>query len=83
MSEYDSTDPHDPRGTAERAEGDRLDAAREALNAALQTAREKSTALCEQADIYIRKSPLEAVGYAAAIGAVVGFVAGVLAHRRR
>jgi ElaB/YqjD/DUF883 family membrane-anchored ribosome-binding protein len=82
MSEYYSTDPHDPREGGESHNQERLDAAREALNTAFRTAREKSSAACEEAEAYIRRSPLEAVGYAAGIGAVIGLVAGLLLHRR-
>jgi ElaB/YqjD/DUF883 family membrane-anchored ribosome-binding protein len=83
MSEYYSTDPHDPReGGGESQNQDHLEAAREALNSALRTAREKSSAACEEAEAFIRRSPLEAVGYAAGIGAVIGLVAGLLMHRR-
>jgi ElaB/YqjD/DUF883 family membrane-anchored ribosome-binding protein len=80
MPEYYSDDPRDPRegGQFENT----LESAREALDAALRTAREKSSAACEEAEAYIRKSPLEAVGYAAGVGAVLGLLAGLLLHRR-
>ena len=80
MPEYYSDDPREAQegGQFENT----LDSAREALDAAFRTAREKSSAACEEAEAYIRKSPLEAVGYAAGIGAVLGLVAGLLLHRR-
>ena len=82
MAEYYSTDPHDPREGGQSENQDPLESARETLNAAFRTACEKSSAACEEAEAYIRKSPLEAVGYAAGIGAVLGLVAGLLLHRK-
>jgi ElaB/YqjD/DUF883 family membrane-anchored ribosome-binding protein len=80
MPEYRSADPLDPQEGGEFE--DRLHAARDALDATFRAAREKSSAACAEAEAYIRNSPLEAVGYAAGIGAVVGLVAGLLLHRR-
>jgi ElaB/YqjD/DUF883 family membrane-anchored ribosome-binding protein len=82
MPQHYSTDPHDPREGGEFENQDRIEAAREALNTAFRAAREKSSAACEQAQAYIRRSPLEAVGYAAGIGAILGLVAGLLLHSR-
>ena len=82
MSGYD-TDPYDPRSAYDSTQNqDRLNAARDTLNAAFETAREKASAACEEAQAYIRKSPLEAVGVAAGIGAILGMVVGVLVSRR-
>ena len=52
------------------------------MNAAFDTARRKSGEACEQAEAYIRKSPMEAVGYAAGVGAVLGLIVGMLMGRR-
>jgi ElaB/YqjD/DUF883 family membrane-anchored ribosome-binding protein len=61
---------------------DRLRAARDNMNAAFDTARQKSGEAYEQAESYIRNSPMEAVGYAAAIGAVLGLIVGMMMGRR-
>jgi ElaB/YqjD/DUF883 family membrane-anchored ribosome-binding protein len=61
---------------------DALNSARARLNAAYETTREKSTQALKQAEEYVRKSPLEAVGYAAGIAAVIGLVAGLLLGRK-
>jgi len=77
MSEYDSTDAYGPESLGSSGQNqDRLKAARDSINAAFATAREKSSEACEQAEAYIRKSPMEAVGYAAGIGAILGLVIG-------
>jgi ElaB/YqjD/DUF883 family membrane-anchored ribosome-binding protein len=89
MSEY--TDPYrltesqpdDPESINQaRGTQDPLDAARARLNAAYETAREKSSQALRQAEAYVRKSPIEAVGYAAGISAVIGLVAGLLIGRK-
>ena len=84
MSEDFSTDPYNPSATGRSSENkDTLNSARAGVNAAFQTARDKSGDAYEQAEGYIRKSPLEAVGYAAGFGAVLGLIIGMLMGRRR
>jgi ElaB/YqjD/DUF883 family membrane-anchored ribosome-binding protein len=61
---------------------DRLKAARDNMNAAFETARKKSGEAYDQAESYIRNSPMEAVGYAAGVGAVLGLIVGMLMRRR-
>jgi ElaB/YqjD/DUF883 family membrane-anchored ribosome-binding protein len=91
MSEYNPSDRY--IGSANDADDkewtgqsggtqDALNAARARLNAAYEATREKSTQALKQAEDYVRKSPLEAVGYAAGIAAVVGLVAGLLLGRK-
>ena len=61
---------------------DRLKAARDNMNAAFETARKKSGEAYDQAESYIRNSPMEAIGYAAGVGAVLGLIVGILMSRR-
>ena len=75
-SDYDSS-----AGSA--GNEDKLKAAQDKINTAFESAREKSAEACEQAEAYIRKSPLEAVGLAAGIGAILGLVVGLFGGRRR
>jgi ElaB/YqjD/DUF883 family membrane-anchored ribosome-binding protein len=83
MSQNDSTDQYGYESLGGSAENqDRLKAARDNMNAAYDTARKKSGEAYEQAESYIRNSPMEAVGYAAGIGAVLGLVVGMLMGRR-
>jgi len=83
MSEFDSGDANDTRGIGGSGEQQgTLSAARERLNAAYETTREKSYRAFEEAEGYVRKSPLEAVGYAAAVGAVLGLIAGLILGRK-
>jgi len=83
MSEYDSTDAYGPESLGgSAANEDRLKAARDSINAAFEAAREKSNEACQQAEAYIRKSPMEAIGIAAGIGAILGLVVGMLMARR-
>jgi ElaB/YqjD/DUF883 family membrane-anchored ribosome-binding protein len=89
MSEYNEhyreteSQPYEPESIGQTTGAqDPLEAARARLNAAYETAREKSTQALKQAEAYVRKSPLEAVGYAAGISAVIGLVAGLLIGRR-
>lgn len=60
---------------------DRLKAARDSMNAAFETARKKSGEAYDQAETYIRNSPMEAIGYAAGVGAVIGLIVGMLMRR--
>jgi len=83
MSEFDSGDANDTRamgGSGEKQ--DALSAARERLNAAYEAARQKSSRAFEDAESCVRKSPLGAVGYAAAVGAVLGLIAGLVLGRK-
>lgn len=90
MSEYNYNDRYsDPANDADQQSStqsgntqEALDAARQRLNAAYQTTREKSAQALKQAEEYVRKSPLEAVGYAAGIAAVIGLVAGLFLGRK-
>jgi ElaB/YqjD/DUF883 family membrane-anchored ribosome-binding protein len=89
MSEYNEnyreteSQPYEPESLSETGGAqDPLDAARARLNAAYEIAREKSSEALKQAEAYVRKSPLEAVGYAAGISAVIGLVAGLLIGRK-
>jgi ElaB/YqjD/DUF883 family membrane-anchored ribosome-binding protein len=89
MSEYTDpyrqteSQPYDPESIDQtRGTQDPLDAARARLNAAYESAREKSSQALRQAEAYVRKSPFEAVGYAAGISAVIGLVAGLLIGRK-
>lgn len=87
MSEYNEhyreSQPYEPESIDQTGgTQDPLDAARARLNAAYETAREKSSQALKQAEAYVRKSPLEAVGYAAGISAVIGLVAGLLIGRK-
>jgi ElaB/YqjD/DUF883 family membrane-anchored ribosome-binding protein len=82
MSQHDANDNYGPESLGgSAANEDRLKAARDSINAAFETAREKSSQACEQAEAYIRNSPMEAVGYAAGIGAILGLVVGMLMGR--
>ena len=83
MSQSDSSEPYGYEslgGSAE--EKDLLKAARDHMNAAFESARKKSGEAYEQAESYIRNSPMEAVGYAAGVGAVLGLIVGMLLGRR-
>lgn len=83
MSQNDSSEPYGYESLGGSSENqDRLKAARDNMNAAFDTARRKSGEACEQAEAYIRKSPMEAVGYAAGVGAVLGLIVGMLMGRR-
>jgi ElaB/YqjD/DUF883 family membrane-anchored ribosome-binding protein len=83
MSQNDSTDSHDYESLGGSNENqDRLKAARENINAAYENARKKSSEAYEQAEAYVRKSPMEAVGYAAGAGAVLGLIIGMMMGRR-
>jgi ElaB/YqjD/DUF883 family membrane-anchored ribosome-binding protein len=82
MAQNDSTDSYGYESLGGSSENQDRKAARDKMNAAYETARKKSGEAYEQAEAYVRKSPMEAVGYAAAVGAVLGLIIGMLMGRR-
>lgn len=57
---------------------DAMDASRNRLASAYSAVQERSTQMLQGAEGYIQNRPLQSVVYAASIGAVIGFVAGML-----
>jgi ElaB/YqjD/DUF883 family membrane-anchored ribosome-binding protein len=89
MSEYNFNDRYGAANAEDAASSgqststqEALNAAKERFNAAYEATREKSAEALKQAEAYVRKSPLEAIGYAAGIAAVIGLVAGLLLGRK-
>lgn len=89
MSQSNYTDPYGRTAdTNEESIGqssgteEALNAARARLNAAYEATREKSSQAIKQAEDYVRKSPLQALGYAAGIAVVIGLVTGLLLGRK-
>jgi ElaB/YqjD/DUF883 family membrane-anchored ribosome-binding protein len=83
MSEYNYDDriggtPNEDEAGPTGGTQDAINAARARLNAAYEKTREKSNAALRQAEGYIRESPLQAVGYAAGVAAVIGLIAGMI-----
>jgi ElaB/YqjD/DUF883 family membrane-anchored ribosome-binding protein len=84
MSEYTPSDQNDVDASNHSAERSaEFEAARERLRAAYATAREKSAQAIGRTEEYTRKSPLEALGYAAGVGAVLGVLAVLLFGGKR
>ena len=84
MSEYTPADPNDVGPSNHSADTSaNFEAARERLKAAYATAREKSARAIGRTEEYTRKSPLEALGYAAGAGAVLGLLAALLFSGKR
>lgn len=90
MSEYNYDDryagtPNEGEPESENAAGgmqESIKAAKARLNAAYEKTRQSSNEALKQAEAYVRQSPLEAIGYAAGVAAVIGFVAGMLIGRK-
>lgn len=61
---------------------DAMDASRTRLNEAYETVQQRSNELLQDAEGYIQRRPMQAVIYAASIGAVIGLVAGVILGER-
>ena len=61
---------------------DAMEASRNRLNAAYETVQECSDQMMREAEGYIQRRPMQAVIYAASIGAVVGLVAGLILGER-
>src|SRR3954466_4242370 len=57
---------------------DAMDSTRSRLSSAYATLQERSNEALEGAQGYIQTNPMQSVIYAASIGAVIGFVAGML-----
>lgn len=55
---------------------------RQQLSTAYSAAQEKSRQAMEGAEVYIHRSPLRSIAYAAGIAAVIGAVGGALLGRR-
>ena len=67
-----------PGGSIQEA----MDASRNKLNAAYEAIQQHSNEMLQEAEGYIQKRPMQAVIYAASIGAVVGLVAGIILGER-
>jgi hypothetical protein len=63
-----------PGGSIQNA----MEASRDRLSSAYATAQQRSHEALESAEGYIHERPWQAVIYAASIGAVIGFVAGMM-----
>ena len=61
---------------------DAMDASRTKLASAYDSVQERSNALLEEACSYVERHPLQALVYAASVGAVVGLVAGLILGER-
>ena len=57
---------------------DAMDGSRNRLKSAYASVQERSNQVLRDAEGYIQNRPLQAVIYAASVGAVLGFVAGML-----
>ena len=55
-----------------------MDASRNRLSSAYETVQERSNEILHGAEGFIQNRPIQSVIYAASIGAVIGFVAGIL-----
>ncbi|MDB5925676.1 MAG: hypothetical protein JWN13_4612 [Betaproteobacteria bacterium] len=62
---------------------DAMDASRNRLSSAYAAMQERSNQMLEGAEGYIQNRPFQAVIYAASVGAVIGFVAGMLLGAER
>jgi ElaB/YqjD/DUF883 family membrane-anchored ribosome-binding protein len=83
MSEYTPANQNDAGARNDSDTSADIEAARERLKAAYATAREKSARVIGQTEEYTRKSPLQALGYAAGAGAVLGLLAALLLGGKR
>jgi len=63
-----------PGGTIQSA----MDASRNRLSSAYETVQERSNQMLQGAEGFIQNRPIQSVIYAASVGAVIGFVAGML-----
>lgn len=61
---------------------DAMNASRSRLNDAYATVQQRSNEILEDAEGYIQRRPMQAVIYAASIGAVIGLVAGLMLGER-
>ena len=61
---------------------DAMDASRNRLSSAYQSVQQRSNELMEGACGYVEAHPMQAVVYAASIGAVIGLVAGLILGER-
>lgn len=61
---------------------DAMDASRTRLNDAYAAVQQRSNEILEDAEGYIQRRPVQAVIYAASIGAVIGLVAGMILGER-
>ena len=57
---------------------DAMEASRSRLSSAYATMQERSNQVLQGAERYVQNRPFQAVIYAASVGAVIGFVAGML-----
>jgi len=55
-----------------------MDASRNRLSSAYETVQERSNEILHGAEGFIQNRPIQSVIYAASVGAVIGFVAGML-----
>jgi ElaB/YqjD/DUF883 family membrane-anchored ribosome-binding protein len=62
---------------------DAMDTSRNRLSSAYAAVQERSNQMLEGAEGYIQNRPFQAVIYAASVGAVIGFVAGMLLGAER
>lgn len=61
---------------------DAMDASRTRLNDAYAAVQQRSNEILQDAEGYIQRRPMQAVIYAASIGAVIGLVAGMILGER-
>ena len=85
-SNYSQTDSAEDTGVIGNPGGsiqDAMEASRNRLASAYAAMQERSNEMLQGAEGYIQERPFQAVIYAASIGAVVGFVAGMLLGSER
>ena len=61
---------------------DAMEASRTKLTSAYETVQQRSNEVLEEACSYVERHPMQAVIYAASVGAVVGLVAGLILGER-
>ena len=61
---------------------DAMEASRNRLTSAYEAVQERSNAVLDEACSYVERHPMQAVAYAASIGAIIGLVAGLILGER-
>ncbi len=61
---------------------DAMEASRNRLTSAYEAVQQRSNAVLDEACGYVERHPMQAVAYAASIGAIIGLVAGLIIGER-